>query len=159
MKDCSQCGKSVAKYHRVFKDDGYCTTCYAREFKLKPCAKCGEVHRLPRKIKDAVCDKCRTDKPCIRCSKQEYHLGKLTQYGPVCNSCAHYFREKKACDDCGMLTTRLSRLDKSGKGKQLCPCCYTAAKGYQTCPKCKKYRLLVETGDSMICKKCATQGE
>lgn len=159
MKDCSQCGKSVEKYHRIFKGEGYCTTCYVREFKPKPCAKCGEVHRLPRKIENAVCDKCRTDKPCIRCGKQKYRIGKLTQYGPVCNACAHYFREKKACDSCGTLTTRLSRLDKSGRGKQLCTRCYTAAKGYQTCPKCKKYRLLVETEHDMMCKKCANQGE
>lgn len=159
MKDCSQCGKSVEKYHRVFKGEGYCTTCYAREFKPKPCAKCGQIYRLPRSADNLICDKCRNNKPCIRCGKQNHTVGKITQYGVVCNSCAHYFREKRACGRCGNLTARLSRLDKTKIGIQLCTTCYTAAKEHQTCPKCRKYRLLVETDLGLMCKKCATLGK
>ncbi len=159
MKDCSQCGKSVEKYHRVFKGEGYCTTCYAREFKPKPCAKCGQIYRLPRSANNPICDKCRNNKPCIRCGKQNHRVGKITQYGVVCSSCAHYFREKRACGRCGKLTTRLSRLDKTKTGIQVCTTCYTTSKGHQTCPKCRKYRLLVETDLGLMCKKCATLGK
>lgn len=30
--------------------------------------------------------------PCIRCGKGTYSIGKITNYGPACKSCAPYFK-------------------------------------------------------------------
>ena len=158
MKSCQDCGKQVTRYHRVYLGTGYCQTCYQREFKPKPCARCNKIHRLPRKMEDAVCDSCRKKQPCIRCGKQEYAIGKITSYGPVCAACAVYFRQKTACDFCGKLTARLSHLDKAGTSFKVCNNCHNAAKGHATCPRCHKYRLLAETAQGRICKKCAEDG-
>lgn len=158
MKDCSQCGKKVEKYQRVYQGDGYCSTCYAREFKHKPCVKCGTVHRLPRKNIHAVCDACKKNDPCIRCGKSNYNIGKITQYGAVCGACAPYFRKKQPCELCGTPSSRLSRIGKNKSSKRLCPSCYNHARGFQTCPECRKYRLLVDSKKGKICKKCADLG-
>lgn len=159
MIECSQCGKKIAQFHRVYRGEGYCQTCYQREFKHKSCAKCGNIYRLPRKQPDAICDRCRVDKPCIRCGKEKYDLGKITQYGPVCNSCSVYFREKRACESCGQLSSKLSHTNKNGLGLSLCPSCYSRAKGYQSCPRCGRYRLLQKNENGLMCKKCVEVGD
>ena len=158
MKDCSQCGKSVRIYNRVFNGMGYCTACYNREFKHKPCAKCGEIYRLPHREKDVVCDKCQKNRPCLRCGKEHYSIGKLTQYGPVCNACAVYFREKKICSVCKKQSFGATRLGKSGTGAWFCPSCYGKARGHASCPKCGRHRMLQKTEHGAMCKKCATEG-
>lgn len=158
MKDCSQCGKSVAKYHRIYKGEGYCHTCYVRVFKLLPCTKCGEIYRLHYKEEKAICDTCHNNKPCVRCDKEGYEIGKITAYGPVCNSCSPYFREKKPCGYCGVLSSRLTKTEKNGTGLSICPKCYRKEKGYKTCPECHKSRLLIETEHGKMCKKCHEVG-
>lgn len=158
MKDCSQCGKSVAKYHRVYKGEGYCHTCYVRVFKPLPCSKCGDIHRLHYKEEQAVCEVCCHNRPCIRCGKEGYEIGKITMYGPVCNSCSPYFREKKPCGYCGVLSSKLTKTEKNGAGLSICPKCYRKEKGYETCPKCHKNRLLIETEHGKMCKKCHEVG-
>ncbi|WP_335968210.1 hypothetical protein [Acinetobacter bereziniae] len=154
MKDCSQCGKSVAKYHRIYKGEGYCHTCYVRVFKLLPCTKCSETHRLHYKEEKAICETCRNNKPCVRCGKEEYEIGKITAYGPICNSCSPYFREKKPCSHCRVLSSKLTKTEKNGTGLSICPKCYRQEKGYETCPQCHKNRLLIETEYGKMCKKC-----
>lgn len=89
MKDCSQCGKSVIKYHRIYKGEGYCHTCYVRVFKLLPCSKCGEIHRLYYKEEQAICEACRHNKPCIRCGKEGYEIGKSQRMGLSVTHAAH----------------------------------------------------------------------
>ena len=158
MKDCSQCGKSVIKYHRIYKGEGYCHTCYVRVFKPLPCSKCGEIHRLNYKEEQAVCEVCCHNRPCIRCGKEGYEIGKITMYGPVCNSCSPYFREKKPCGYCGVLSSKLTKTEKNGTGLSICPKCYRQEKGYETCPQCHKNRLLVETKQGWLCKKCHEVG-
>lgn len=158
MKDCSQCGKSVAKYHRIYKGEGYCHTCYVRVFKLLPCSKCGEIHRLHYKEEQAVCEACCHNRPCIRCGKERYEIGKITAYGSVCNSCSPYFREKKPCGYCGVLSSKLTKTEKNGVGLSICHKCYRKEKGYETCPQCHKNRLLIETEHGKMCKKCHEVG-
>ncbi len=158
MKDCSQCGKSVAKYHRFYKGEGYCHTCYVRVFKPLPCSKCGEIHRLHYKEEQAVCSACCHNRPCIRCGKERYEIGKITAYGSVCNSCSPYFREKKPCGYCGVLSSKLTKTEKNGVGLSICPKCYRKEKGYETCPQCHKNRLLIETEHGKMCKKCHEVG-
>ena len=150
MKECSQCGKQVEHYHRVFQGEGYCVTCYAREFKHKPCGKCGQMYRLPRRLKDVVCDTCRKQRPCARCNKTSFAIGKMTPYGPVCTSCAPYFREERVCGNCGKQSRRNARM--GSKGAWLCSACYTAARGFATCPSCRRHRMLCNDG---LCSKCS----
>lgn len=156
MKECSQCGRKIERFHRVYLGEGWCQICYVREFKHKPCAKCGEIRRLPRKMVDAVCDTCRKSKPCVRCGKTNFAIGKMTPYGPVCGSCSRYFREKKPCEQCGTPSADLVRA--GGQGLRLCRSCYIRAIGTQSCSKCGRYRLLQTVGEERLCKLCAEHG-
>ena len=158
MKDCSQCGKSVRIYNRVFNGMGYCTACYNREFKHKPCAKCRVIYRLPHREKDVVCDKCQKNRPCLRCGKEHYSIGKLTQYGPVCHACAVYFREKKICSVCKKQSFGATRLGKSGTGAWFCPSCYGKAKGHASCPKCGRHRMLQKQSTEPCAKNVLLKG-
>jgi hypothetical protein len=158
VKDCSQCGKSVARYHRIHKGEGYCHTCYVRMFKLCVCSSCGEKKRIHYKEEKLICETCHNNKPCIRCGKQEYKIGKITVYGPVCNSCSPYFRQKKPCGYCGTRSTKLTKTEKNGTGLSICPKCYRQEKGYENCSQCRKNRLLIETEHGRICKKCYEVG-
>lgn len=158
MKDCSQCGKSIARYHRIYKGEGYCHTCYVRMFKQCLCSSCGEQKRIHFKEEKVICETCHNNKPCIRCSKQGYKIGKITVYGPVCNSCSPYFREKKPCGYCGAMSSKLTKTEKNGTGLSICPSCYRQEKGYETCSQCHKNRLLIETEHGRMCRKCHEVG-
>lgn len=158
MTQCDQCGRHDAKISRIYKDESYCSTCYAREFKPKPCIKCSEIRRIHRKADPPICHTCFTAKPCVRCGKIEFDVGKITIYGPVCNACSPYFRPKKPCENCGKLSSRLSRVSQKDIGLLLCPNCYQRARGSATCTMCRKYRVLVETDQDAVCQKCADLG-
>ena len=84
----------------------------------------------------------------------EYAIGKITPYGPVCNACAHHFREKEPCEGCGQLSSRLTRVSRLGSGSRLCPRCSRA--DYGTCRACRRYRLLLEGPDGRhLCRRCS----
>lgn len=156
---CDECGCIVAKIWRRYKGKSYCSTCYKREFKKALCPKCGNLSRLHKGSKAAVCIKCEfTGKPCIRCGKTKYAIGKITEYGPVCNACSVYFRVPKLCEGCGKPSSRVTRLTRLGGDKRLCPAC--ARFGLATCQACGKHRLLETTADGRkVCKKCAEHGD
>lgn len=155
---CDECGRGVEKIHRVHKDHRYCVTCYARVFKRRLCPKCGELARLPRNEPDAICRRCEVAKPCVRCGKTEYEIGKITSYGPVCNSCAPYFREPEPCEACGEPSQRLSRVRRLGHDLRLCPKC--ARSDYGTCAACRRHRQLNVARDGRkLCKVCIEEGE
>lgn len=156
---CDECGRTVAKLHRRYHGHGYCVTCYAREFEKRPCPKCGAETRLPRGKSEAICEKCEhAHKPCARCGKTDYRVGKITAYGPVCNACATYFREPKPCANCGALSKRLTRVKRLGFEGPVCPKC--ARIGHASCEACHKHRLLTKAaGGRMLCRACAEMGE
>ena len=156
---CDECGKTVPKIWRVYHGHRYCSTCYAREFKNAACPQCGNVAKLPRRKPEAVCSDCEKNKPCVRCgTPPKYAIGKITEYGPVCRSCAPYFREKKPCEACGAMSNRLSRVTRLGHDLKVCPKCATADHG--TCQACRKYRLLSMAPDGrMVCGKCLLLGD
>lgn len=158
MKQCDQCGRSSKRITRNYQNESYCLTCYSREFKQKNCLQCGEVRRIHRKAEPPICQKCFNTKPCVRCGKEKFDIGKITIYGPICGSCTPYFREKRPCEDCGELSSRLSRVGKDATGPLLCVNCYQRARGSATCVMCRKYRLLVQTEQGHICQKCADLG-
>lgn len=158
LLSCDQCGREMIKTHRIYKGHRYCSTCYSRVFKRRICPKCGDFARLPKSEPVAVCRKCENDRPCIRCGKNSYAIGKITIYGPVCNACSPYFRKPEQCEECGVLSSRLTRLSRLGDDRRVCPKCARA--DYGTCQACRRYRWLLETSDGrMLCKMCLEKGE
>lgn len=156
---CDECGRDVAKIDRNYHGTRYCATCYARTFKRRLCPQCGELARLPKDRPDAVCSRCELAKPCARCGKARYAIGKVTPYGPVCNACAPYFREKEPCEACGRMSSRLTRVGRfEHDARRLCPQCSRA--DYGTCTACRRHRLLTESADGKrLCRACLERGE
>ena len=157
VSPCGECGRNGMRIHRVYHGIKFCAACYKREFLLKQCSICGLSKRMLRRDNPPVCNSCQNRKPCIRCGKAEYKLGKITPEGPVCNSCSVYFRELQKCDRCGVLTQRLSRNSRFSTDERYCPKC--ATRDYENCPRCRKHRLLVTGEDGIrICAKCNKDG-
>lgn len=157
-RQCDECGREIDQAHRVDGDRRYCATCYARIFKHRICPQCGNFARLPKNNPAALCRRCETDKPCIRCGKADYSLGKITIYGPVCNACAPHFRTEEPCEACGALSRRLTRASSLGHDRRVCPKCARSAHG--TCRACTRHRPLQAAPDGrMLCKTCLEKGE
>ncbi|TQV64424.1 MAG: hypothetical protein FNT29_05145 [Halothiobacillaceae bacterium] len=156
---CDECGKTAPKIWRVYKGHKYCGTCYAREFKRAMCPRCGNYAKLPRRHPEAVCSDCEKDKPCARCGRPpKYPIGKITEYGPVCNACSPYFSKVESCEACCTASQRLSRISRLGHDLRVCPKCASAAKAI--CTACRKHRVLLEAPDGrMLCKKCLELGQ
>ena len=150
---CDECGTCIEKAHRVHRALRYCTACYARVFKKRACPKCSNFVRLPNNDVTAICRQCEENKPCIRCGKVSYKVGKISQYGPVCNSCVPYYREQKVCGLCNKLSPRLSRVKRLNIDIQICQKC--ARHDYGTCHLCGRNRLLLTNSDGiLVCKLC-----
>ena len=155
---CDECGRSPAKIWRSYKGREYCGTCYARVFKRRICQKCGNFARLNKYEPDAVCSKCHAAKPCARCGKTDYQIGKITPYGPVCGACASHFRDSEPCEVCGKPSRRLTRVSRLGHDHRVCPSCARADHGI--CEACHRYRLLESAQDGRkLCRACRETGE
>lgn len=155
---CDECGRTDRKITRNLFGHRYCDVCYARQFKNLNCSLCGQVSRLLKTLEAPVCRKCEKDKPCLRCGKVEFALGKLTSDGPVCNACSVYFRDPQPCDACSTLTQRRSKVSRFGGDLRLCPSC--AQSDYETCSSCRRRRLLTISPDGKkVCNVCLAEGE
>lgn len=169
---CDECGRGMLKAHRVEAGRRFCGTCYQRVFERRQCARCGVQSRLPKGNLDAICRDCVKDAPCARCGKVEYKIGKITLFGPVCNSCSVYFRPLKVvavpvvqtegqrgldtsrapgpsdqgtCQDC----RRHRSLSTSSAGRRLCAACLTV--GSIPCPCCGTF---MPAGRGNSCEAC-----
>lgn len=153
--ECDNCGRSILKAHRIYKNMRYCDTCYAREFKKRICPGCGSFARLPVRDGSAVCAKCLNRHPCIRCGRSDKPIGKITSYGPVCNSCSIYFRPLRCCSQCGRPVLHLHKLIRNTETIWLCQQCDKET--YGTCSLCHRYRKLtgVGTHGKKICSLCS----
>ncbi|MEN8362426.1 transposase [Acinetobacter baumannii] len=155
---CDSCGKCVVNIKKKYKGKKFCATCYARVFSKRLCLGCGEFARLPKNDDEARCNECIKKQPCIRCNLSNKPIGKLTEYGPVCNSCSVYFRAIEPCERCGKPSQKLTRVTRFNDDLRVCPKC--ASRDYETCPSCHKYRLLELTLNGLkVCKKCQGQSE
>ena len=155
---CDECGREVPKAHRVYKRHCYCSTCYSRVFKRKMCLRCGNFARLPKNELAAVCRKCENDKPCVRCGRHRYAIGKITPYGPVCNVCSPHFRKSEPCEVCRALSPRLACVTRLEHDHRVCPTCAGADRG--TCMACSRHRKLLAGPDGRIlCKTCLEKGK
>lgn len=143
----------MVKAHRSYGGIRYCATCYAREFKRRLCPGCANFARLPRKDDGAVCAACVRAKPCVRCRNVGRSIGKITEYGPVCNSCENYFRQARPCGECGKLSSHLSRYTRFAVDVQICGQCARLRLG--TCSACRRHRLIVTDVPRKLCKHCA----
>lgn len=156
---CDQCANKNIKVHRRYKDESYCANCYNTWFIKKPCNQCGELKRLHKKERFAVCTDCQRRQPCIRCGREAIKDGANTEYGRVCQTCYQgHFKSKKVCFECGKLKRNISRYSKLSHDQAVCESCY---QNYfmETCSLCHKYRELVDTEQGRICKKCDEFGE
>lgn len=155
---CDSCGKCVVNIKKKYKGKKFCATCYARLFIKSLCLGCGTFARLPKNDDEARCKECIKKQPCIRCNLSNKPIGKLTEYGPVCNSCSVYFRAIEPCERCGKPSQKLTRVTRFNDDLRVCPKC--ASRDYETCPSCHKYRLLELTPNGLkVCKKCQDQPE
>lgn len=153
---CNGCDKTVINIKKRYKGKKYCSTCYSRIFKKLVCLSCQEFARLPRNDEQAICNTCIKKQPCIRCNQIGKPIGKLTEYGAVCNSCSVHFRAIEPCERCNTPSKILTRISRFNDDLRVCPKC--ATRDYETCPACHKYRLLeLNQNGQKICKKCNEQ--
>lgn len=155
---CDCCGKRNTTIQRRYKSEGYCPNCYKTWFVKKHCHKCGEHHRFHKKEDTNICRECVRKQPCIRCGNDALKDGANTEYGRVCNICyAGYFKDKKQCFECGEFKRNVSRYSILNHNQKVCTSCYQKHFN-ETCSLCKRYRILIDTKDGRICKKCHEQG-
>lgn len=155
---CDSCGKPAVRLHRRYREKGYCQKCYLFFFRVRACSTCGEMARLSVEFPESVCIECEKKKPCVRCGRTGYQLGKLTIYGPVCNSCSYWFRKARPCSRCGEKSRLLNRVYRSGYDEQICPAC--ARIDHSCCNACRRHRKLSRLPDGReLCLRCLTYGE
>lgn len=154
---CEGCGKSLFRTKKIHEQLKYCSTCYARLFKRRPCPQCAEIARLPIFDLKAVCQHCFSKQPCVRCHRVGRPVGRMTVYGPACNSCAHYFLPPQPCEICQVLSTRLVNMLVDGQIVKGCPRC--ARRDFETCVACGRNRRLILGADGRkLCRLCSTVG-
>ena len=135
----------MEKAHRVFRDEAYCATCYAREFKRKACARCGRPSRLPRRLEGVVCTACERERPCVRCERTGRPIAKISESGPVCVGCVRYFTVEQ--DPAFTSSAR----PETGPTKERKP--------LGTCSSCRRHRRLSgDDAEMQICNGCAEGG-
>lgn len=97
------------------------------------------------------------DEACIRCGRKGRPTGLRRPEGPVCNSCAKWFREPDRCPLCGRMSRLLARVSRLGHDEPVCPACQRA--DHAICPACNRHRRLFESGDgSLLCRACLEKG-
>ena len=154
---CCNCGAKTRWAKRIYKEGRYCSKCYYREFTSNQCPTCGKTARILATDKEAECRSCERSKPCVRCGKSSFRIGKMSKYGPVCVSCAKYFRKPGRCEVCekpSRILVTVNRID--GGIKRRCASC--AREDFASCKSCGRYRLLKKTSEGDFCQKCLVQG-
>lgn len=140
----------MLKAHRVEAGRRFCGTCYQRVFERRPCRKCGVLNRLPKNDLNAICRECVKDAPCARCGKLEYEIGKITVFGPVCNSCSVYFRPKRLA---------VAPVGKAGTQSAANTVPAPSSPDRGTCQGCRRYRRLsISLENRRLCSACLHVG-
>ena len=153
--DCDECGRRGQRIVRNYKDRCYCSTCYARCFKHRPCSACGLSARLLVGDENAKCESCVSFGPCVRCGREQFELGRRTRFGPACKPCSVYFRAPRSCEHCGRSSRRLVRGERDGVVLRLCCGCQRANNA--TCSRCRRYRRILAWNDRRpLCSACAS---
>jgi len=158
-KPCDNCHKLLVDWDYKYQGKHYCKECFNLLFTFQICAICGKRKKISNELQVPICKVCQVkDKPCIRCNRNEYKFGLITKDGPVCKTCAVYFREYKTCSVCHNLYYSVSnRKLLSGESQLLCHRCYN--KTLPICSLCQKQRKVYAYDDNhrAICELCATK--
>lgn len=148
---CDRCGRGMLKAHRVYRGERFCSTCYPKVFERRKCPVCEHFARLPKSDLSAICKTCATDIPCTRCGKTVYDIGKITPYGPVCNSCSVYFRAPRAA----ATTPPISTIFVKSPSDTLT----VASRARVTCRSCRRHRIVASYINGVpLCKACSESG-
>jgi len=156
---CDYCHEKLTNWDYRYQGKHYCRKCYEILFPLKICKLCHQKKRIYTKLKTPICKICQQkDVPCIRCGKTEFSNGKITEFGPVCKSCAKYFTKKKKCSQCNQYNINVSnRKLLDGNIKLLCQKCYAIT--LPICSKCSYRRkpYCYTLDKKAICHICALE--
>lgn len=155
---CDECGRSMAKAHRIYKGAEYCSSCYARVFIQVPCLECdGSVRVHKNSVEKSICNQCvRRARTCYRCGKPVPKAGMISENGnPICPSCSYHFSEERRCPSCGELSKRLSSAPRYGVHEKICDRCRTRL-SHKTCSRCRKYRVIkaCDLDRKPLCQSC-----
>ncbi len=157
---CDSCQVKLTNWDYRYWGKHFCRMCYDQSFKLRECSVCHKRKMIFNELETPICKTCQLiNLPCIRCHKIKYTPGKVTEDGPVCNSCSKYFREPKECQRCHKKTIDTSnRTMEDGEVEKICASCYR--KTLSVCFKCHKQRkAFAVTLDQRkpICKICSQE--
>lgn len=158
-KPCDNCHKILVDWDYKYQGKHYCRECFNLLFTFQICAICGKRKKISNDLQVPICKVCQVkNKPCIRCNRNEYKFGLITKEGPVCKTCAVYFREYKTCSAChhAYYTVSVRKL-LNGELQLLCHRCYN--KTLPTCSLCQKQRkaYMYDENNRAICELCATK--
>jgi hypothetical protein len=154
--DCGNCGREMAKAHRIHLGAGYCAICYPRIFPPRACHVCGKTARAHRNDPNPTCGAClREDRSCLRCGKLTPKASLRVGKQVACAACAHYYRIPESCDVCTKPSTRLSRSRAFPENGRMCVKCLRDTVG-ATCSHCGKHRTVkfMTLGKKPLCKDC-----
>lgn len=156
MKKCSGCEQLMPVARRRYFGELYCSDCYYYLFPQCRCIGCGQLKKIYRHGSDKLCQQCLIKTmACHRCGKENYTLGKITIYGPVCNSCAIYYRDLRCCHVCGLSSRNVSRYFMFGEIEPICFKC-VKARHFKKCSNCKEIKSPYSSklDRSNLCKQC-----
>lgn len=141
---CDECGRGIVNAIRVHQGKDYCRACYQRTFLPVPCAICTKQMRAHKHAAEKpVCEACiRSTRTCMRCGRFTPIAGKIIGKSATCVACAPHFREKHPCNQCGRLSSRLSRPLFADMQDPVCDSCRNKL-NHATCRNCGKYRKFV----------------
>lgn len=156
-RKCDQCGRSMAKAHRIHQGGAYCSICYPRLFPQRQCTVCGKAARAHKEEAVPICRSCHLkDRICLRCHKPTPRGALRVGNGIACGSCARYYKPEERCGICDRPSLRLSALSSAPEIGRICEKCrrdHSAA----TCSCCGKHRTVhFQSLDRLpLCRLCA----
>lgn len=162
MKQCDECGRTVARIIRRLAGHGYCATCYQLKFIRYNCNQCNRSSRVHKNDPHPTCRHCFSqDATCFRCKKDipipknRTRIGKLKQ-SFICKSCRINLSTEEECYQCGETTKRFQYSEiEEGNKEPICLRC--SKKNFATCSWCRKYRPVkfINPEGKVRCKDCA----
>lgn len=156
---CDYCHNPLTDWDYKYQGKHYCKECLNLLFTFQTCSICGKRKKISNDLRVPICKVCQVkDKPCIRCNRDDYKFGLITKDGPVCKTCAVYFRQFKTCSVCHISYYSVSNRNLlNGESQLLCHRCYN--KTLPICSLCQKQRKahIYDENNRAICKLCATE--
>jgi len=156
---CDNCSIMLTNWDYRYRGKHFCRKCYDSLFRFKICVKCNKRKKIYIAQKPPICKFCQVkNKSCIRCGKTNYANGKITQYGPVCNTCSKYYTQYDRCSVCGKDNNPTSnRALCDGSKKFLCEKCYN--KTLPICIECgyRRKAFSFRLDKKPLCKICSIE--